>query len=123
MVFSTSTKGYYARSPSTYARSARIVAAARTVNHVLPSPSASYSSVYDNGVGQRSLRRMYWAATGCTATLPSTCQPQGLLNAARARPVDRRGAHALERVCNNLLPNTDPFVEQPYDIMLLFDAT
>jgi len=51
-------------------------------------------------------KNLYWAATGCTATLPSTCQPQGLLNATRVCLADRRVAHALERVCNNLLPNT-----------------
>ena len=38
---------------------------------------------------------VYWAKTCCTATLPSTCQPQGLLNAACVCPADRREAHAL----------------------------
>ncbi len=41
------------------------------------------------------LKDVYWAKTYCTATLPSTCQPQGLLNAACVRPADRREAHAL----------------------------
>jgi len=59
-----------------------------------------------NGQSGLKAHLLYWAATGCTATLPSTCQPQGLLNAERVCPADRRGAHALQLVCNNLLPNT-----------------
>jgi len=51
-------------------------------------------------------KNLYWAKTCCTAILPSTCYPQGLLNAARVCLADRREAHALQLVCNNLLPNT-----------------
>ena len=38
---------------------------------------------------------LYWAKTCCTATRPSTCQPQELLNAACVCPADRREAHVL----------------------------
>jgi len=40
-------------------------------------------------------QKVYWAKTYCTATRLSTCQPQGLLNAACVCPADRREAHAL----------------------------